>query len=269
MEILKAFCIAFSIYSKIPVPQFKWDEKDMRYHLIFFPCVGALIGGLIYLWNYICISAGIGQLTYTCVGVVIPLIVTGGFHVDGFMDTMDALKSYKSREDKLKIMKDAHVGAFAVIMLAAWGLIYMGAFSYIGVEPYYMLEVYGAFVCVFTLSRILSAILVLSLKGAKDDGMLHTFSDSASSRRGFVKCVLYIELIICIGYMLWSNVYLGMALIVTAAIFTMYYVWKTRKEFGGVTGDTAGWFVVCLEILLTVVAAAYAFMIYMMPVGIG
>ena len=120
MEFIKAFCIAFSIYSKIPVPQFKWEEKDMRYHLIFFPFVGVLIGGLLDIWNYICCSFDIGMITYTCIGASIPLIITGGFHVDGFMDTMDAKKSYKSREEKLEIMKDPHVGAFSVIMLVVW-----------------------------------------------------------------------------------------------------------------------------------------------------
>ena len=134
MEIIKAFCIAFSIYSKIPMPQFEWEEKDMRYHCIFFPFVGVVIGGLLYLWNYICLYFGIGTLTYTCIGTAIPVILTGGFHIDGFMDTMDAFKSYKSKEEKLKIMQDAQIGAFSVIMLAAWGLCYMGAFSYFGVN---------------------------------------------------------------------------------------------------------------------------------------
>ena len=269
MEFIKAFCIAFSIYSKVPVPQFKWEEKDMRYHLIFFPLVGALIGGLLSLWNYICYCFDIGIITYTCIGVAIPLIVTGGFHVDGFMDTMDALKSYKSREEKLEIMKDAHIGAFSVIMLAVWGLIFIGAFSYIGCEAYFMYEIYGVFICIFVLSRTLSAILVLSLKGAKDDGMLHTFSDSATSKKNFVKTILYVELIICLGFMFFSNIYLSIVVVVSAALFVIYYIWKTRKEFGGITGDTVGYFVVCLEIILTVVIAVYGFILSAVTVGIG
>ena len=44
MTALKALCIAFSIYSKIPVPIFDWKEKEMKYQLIFFPWVGAVIG---------------------------------------------------------------------------------------------------------------------------------------------------------------------------------------------------------------------------------
>ncbi len=269
MEFIKAFCIAFSIYSKVPVPQFKWEEKDMRYHLIFFPFVGALIGGFMYLWNYICCVFDIGIITYTCIGVAIPLIITGGFHVDGFMDTMDALKSYKSREEKLEIMKDAHIGAFSVIMLAAWGLVFMGAYSYIGSYDYFMYEIYGVFACVFALARILSAILVLSLKGAKCDGMLHTFSDSAASKKGFVKTMLFVELIICMGFMFYANVYLSIVVVVTATLYVLYYIWKTRKEFGGITGDTAGYFVVCLEVILTVVIAVYGFVLSIVTVGIG
>lgn len=260
MEILKAFCIAFSIYSKVPVPQFKWDEKDMRYHLIFFPFVGALTGGLLILWNYICCVCDIGKITYICIGTAIPLIVTGGFHVDGFMDTMDALKSYKSKEEKLEIMKDAHIGAFSIIMLVSWGLVYIGAYSLL--TSFFMRGRYiGIFACIFFLSRVLSAIAVLSFRNAKDEGMLHTFSDSASSRKGFVRFILLAELLVCVGFMLIQDILLGGILFVVSLLYLLYYWWKTRKEFGGITGDTAGYFVVCLEVILTVVMSVYGVII--------
>ena len=51
MSVIKSFFIAFSIYSKIPVPQFAWKEEDMRYTLCFFPWVGAVIGLCFLLWN--------------------------------------------------------------------------------------------------------------------------------------------------------------------------------------------------------------------------
>ena len=43
MTLLKALCISFSIYSKIPMPQFEWKEKDMKYTLCFFPIIGFII----------------------------------------------------------------------------------------------------------------------------------------------------------------------------------------------------------------------------------
>lgn len=77
------------------------------------------------------LSFGVADICYVCIGTLIPIAVTGGFHIDGFMDTMDAFHSYKPREEKLAILKDSHIGAFAVIMLASYGLLFMGAFSQI------------------------------------------------------------------------------------------------------------------------------------------
>ena len=117
MTVIKSFFIAFSLYSSIPVPQFTWKEEDMKYVLCFFPWVGAVIGALVYLWGRFCNHCAVGTLCYSLIGTAIPLIITGGFHVDGFMDTMDAFHSYQPRERKLEILKDSHIGAFSVIML--------------------------------------------------------------------------------------------------------------------------------------------------------
>ena len=114
MHLIKGFAIAFSIYSKIPVPQFQWEEEDMKYMMCFFPWIGAVIGGGVYGWNWVCHRFMIGDLCRAFVTAAIPLVVTGGFHVDGFMDTMDAFHSYQSKERKLEILKDSHIGAYGV-----------------------------------------------------------------------------------------------------------------------------------------------------------
>ena len=129
MRIIKAFAISFSMYSRIPMPQFEWKEEDMKYPLCFFPWIGAIIGGLLYVWGCLCGRYGIGKFCYCLIGAAIPMLVTGGIHVDGFMDAMDAFHSYQPRDQKLEIMKDPHIGGFSVIMLAVYGLIYIGALS--------------------------------------------------------------------------------------------------------------------------------------------
>lgn len=50
MKLLKSMIIAFSIYSKIPVPQFAWEEEDMEYMMCFFPWIGGAIGLVFYGW---------------------------------------------------------------------------------------------------------------------------------------------------------------------------------------------------------------------------
>ena len=248
MHILKSLIIAFSIYSRIPVPQFEWKEEDMKYMLCFFPWIGAVIGGLIYCWKLAAEHLNVSSLTYALIGTAIPLIVTGGFHVDGFMDTMDAFHSYQPKEKKLEILKDPHIGAFSVIMLALYGLIYIGAFSEI--EDLTLIKIVAAG---FFLARCLSGISVVCVPSAKKDGMLYYFANNAHKQK--VKWSLILQGLICIGFMLHMSCKKG-GLIVGAAILSfLYYHYRTKKELGGITGDTAGFFIVLCEGSMVLMAA--------------
>lgn len=248
MHVLKSCIIAFSIYSKIPVPQFEWKEKDMKYMLCFFPWIGAVIGLCLYLWNYVSALLEVGAICHTAIGVAIPLIITGGFHVDGFMDTMDAFHSYQPKEKKLEILKDPHIGAFSVIMILTYGLVYLGAFSEV-TEDGVLRMVCGG----FFLSRCLSGISVVTFPSAKKDGMLYVFA--SNSHKNIVKWILYLQSAACIGYMLYQSLVAGIAVTITALLVFAYYYYRTRKELGGITGDTAGYFVVLCEGCMMVVAA--------------
>lgn len=248
MRILKSFFIAFSVYSRIPVPQFAWNEEDMKYMLCFFPWVGAVIGSCIYLWNYICRIYSIGEPCRIFLCAVIPLLITGGFHVDGFLDVMDAIHSYQSKEKKLEILSDAHIGAFAVIMFAIYGLLYLAAFSEIKDERLLKIVCSG-----FFLSRCLCGISVLSLPPAKQEGMLRCEADSA--KKNIVKIVLYVQAFACMGFLFFCSAIWGTLAVAAALLSFAYYAYRSRKEFGGITGDTSGYFVLLCEIAILVTAA--------------
>lgn len=250
MKVLTSFFIAFSLYSKLPVPQFTWREEDMKYVFCFFPWVGAMIGGCLFAWLHLCGRCQVGSLCRTMIGAAIPLFLTGGFHVDGFMDTMDALHSYQSRESKLEILKDSHIGAFAVIMLAVYGMVYLGAFSEIKTEELQRIVCGG-----FFLSRCLCGISAVSFPLAKKEGMLFVFADRA--HKGVVKASLYLQGVFCIGLMLYWHFAAGLLTAGCAIVSLIYYFYRSRKEFGGVTGDTAGCFVVLCEGCMMAVAALF------------
>ena len=118
---MKGFIIAFSMYSKIPMPKLEWTKENMKYAICYFPLVGAVIGLISYVayWLFTKLQAGDGLRAALL--TVLPLLITGGIHMDGFLDTSDALNSYGDREKKLAILKDPNAGAFAVIK----GFIYM------------------------------------------------------------------------------------------------------------------------------------------------
>lgn len=127
MNGLYSLLIAVSMYSKFPVPTVNWTRERMGYVMCWFPVVGVIEGLALWFWQW----AG-GRLGFTAAGsalvaAALPLIVTGGIHMDGFLDTMDAIHSYGDREKKLEILKDPHVGAFAVIGCGGYLLLYAAA----------------------------------------------------------------------------------------------------------------------------------------------
>ncbi len=248
MQIIKAFFIAFSIYSRIPVPQLAWKEEDMKYMLCFFPWVGAVIGICLYLWNLLCGRLGIGELCRIAAGMVIPLLLTGGIHVDGFLDTMDAFHSYQPREKKLQILKDSHIGAFAVIMLAAYGLLYLAALSEIKSGAPLQIVCMG-----FFLARCLSGIGAVFLPLAKSDGMLAQLANR--SHRKIVACLLWLQCTVCVGGMLACSFAAGLVSVAAAfGVFACYGL-RCKRELGGITGDTAGYFVLLCELGIAAAAA--------------
>ena len=249
MRIIKSFFIAFSMYSKIPMPQFEWKDEDMRYALCFFPWVGAVIGVLWYLWKWICARFGVGPLCYTVVGTAIPILITGGFHVDGFLDTCDALHSYQPRERKLEILKDPHTGAFAIISLCCYFLLCAGIFSEMRTERLF------AAALVFVFSRSLSGISVVTFQAAKNSGLLRTFQDGAQKRN--VRIVLILWLVAAgVGFYLTAGVCGVAAAVVGLAVFFYYYQFS-RKQFGGITGDLAGYFLQLCELFMLAVLALF------------
>lgn len=115
MQALRSLVLAFSSFSRIPMPCVEATEQDRRYILCFFPLVGAAVALVMALWLWMCDALRVGALLRGAIGAALPLLVTGGIHMDGFMDTSDALATWQSKERRLEILKDSHVGAFAAM----------------------------------------------------------------------------------------------------------------------------------------------------------
>ena len=169
---LRSMIVAFSTYSKIPMPQFEWKEKDMTYSLCFFPLIGIIIGALSVGGYQLASWLGISNALLTILLVALPILVTGGIHMDGFLDVMDAKNSYANQERKLEILKDPHVGACAII----YGIIYIMLTSGFVYEYLYQEGDMLLYAEIFVISRILSGLGVVTLRKAKKDGMVSTFA---------------------------------------------------------------------------------------------
>ncbi len=245
MLLLRNLVVAFSLYSKIPMPQFQWKEEDMKYNLVFLPFVGLVIGGLEYLCFMFLKRFELPDIFAVALFSLVPLLVTGGFHLDGFMDTQDALRSYKPKEEKLKILEDPHIGAFAVISLVTYCCAWLGALSVVWEKMDEKTAI--CFGAVFVMSRILTGISSLSLDKAKKDGMLK--KETGNSGKGCV-IVLFVELAVLLVILTYVKQMVIAAYVAEMSLFFLYYRRKTTKEFGGVTGDTAGYYLSMNELLM-------------------
>ena len=139
-------------------------------------------------------------------------------------------------------------------MLAAYGLLFMGAFSQIMDDKAFIVFCAG-----FFSSRCLSGIAVVSFKSAKSDGLLFMFADTA--HRTIVRAALYIQLALCMAVLFIVSLPYAVAMIIAAALSFWYYYVKTKKELGGITGDTAGYFVCICECAMAVALGGVSFII--------
>lgn len=241
-SIINSFIIAFSMYSKVPMPKASWEEENMRYVMCFFPLIGVVLGAVIFGWDYVGRYLPISRMFHTVIMVLIPIVITGGIHMDGFLDTTDALKSYGTVEKKLEILNDPHTGAFAIMACIGYYLLSFGIWYDMKSSNMLLL------VISFILSRAFSGLAVVTFPLAKNSGLVATFSNQAKKRITRITMLGY--LVACAVFMLYLNLYLGLLCFVSALLVFIYCRHMASKEFGGITGDVAGYFLQICELVM-------------------
>lgn len=243
MNVLRSLCSALLMYSRIPAPHVEWKEENRRFALCFFPVIGIVIGGIFLIWAWICRSFNIGNVLFSAVSCVIPIFVCGGIHLDGFCDVIDAKSSNANRQRKLEIMSDPHIGSFAAIGLAVYFLLQFGLFSCVN-----SFETSAVIACSYALSRSLSALAAMTFKSAKKEGALQSFVKPAHKRISIV--VLSVLVVIICSEMAALSLFSGIGAILMGGIAFLYYRVFSYKNFGGITGDTAGYFLQICELAM-------------------
>lgn len=242
MIFFKAFLTALSTYSAIPVPRSRFDERTMKYAICFFPAVGVIIGVILLVWYKLSAAAGLSGIMFSAVASALPVIITGGIHLDGYMDTVDAICSHRERERKLEIMKDPHTGAFALIYIVVYFIIYFAL-----TNELYILRAFSAAFPVFIISRALSAFLALRLPNARGMGMLLYYTESTEKSKAEL-AALITAAAACVLMIIISPP-CGIFAAVLSVLWVLLYTHTAMKQFGGVTGDTAGFFLEVCELL--------------------
>ena len=248
MVLIETIVVAFSMFSALPMPHVEWNAKNMRFSLCAFPLVGVVIGLAGSVWWAICSWFSLPSVLRGVGLCLLPVGITGGIHLDGYADTCDALASHAPLEKKQEILKDAHLGTLAVIHLCGYFLASFALWST-------LLE-WNATVIIasFCLSRTLSGLAITCFPLARDTGLAHTFAEAAD-KKTVKKILLGMAAFFACVLAICGKGWMMLVFVVTFA----YYHRMARKQFGGLSGDLAGWFVQTAELwaLIALIAVQY------------
>ena len=155
---LHAFIMCQSMFCSIPAPQL-WDEKAKDKMLLFLPIVGLEMGAIWTALAWLCDFLHLPALVTGLILCAYPYIVTGFIHLDGYMDVTDAVKSWRDLERRREILKDSHVGSFAVIGVV---LLILAQFAFMASAPAH--SDFSVLIFVPAVSRCCSSLAVTGLK---------------------------------------------------------------------------------------------------------
>lgn len=235
-DLLRSVATAFTVFSRVPMPKVEWKAENQRYVLASFPLVGVLVGLVLVGWWGLCKWLSFDSILLAAGVTLLPLLLTGGIHLDGFCDTVDALSSHAAPEQKREILKDPHVGAFAIIGICAYLLAHFALAT----------ELVGdsrSIVILFLIPAMSRAVAgYVSVSGASaGEGLLASMRGAAPDTSA--KHALTVWFVVLAVAMLAISPFAGLFVGLAAALCGWLVSRMAAREFGGMSGDLSGFLV--------------------------
>ena len=233
--------MSLSMFCAIPLPFHLWDDACMKLMLPCFPLIGILIGAMLWGVAQLLVMSSVNIMISAAILTVFPYLITGFLHLDGYMDTSDAFLSRRSLEEKLRILKDPHTGAFAVITLAVlFVLQFAGFYTIVENEKNLLL-----LITIPVISRCCSALSLLCLKSMPQSQYANMFKQNTGLSH---KIFIIITALLTLGAAYLFGGLFGLVIVfitIISFIGAMFYVYK---EFKGISGDLSGFAIVVSEL---------------------
>lgn len=246
----KGFLMAISMFTVIPLPRYEWDDEGGKNIMKFYPVIGLIVGliwyGVFRLLNLL----GASIMVTTAITLITPFILTGMLHLDGYMDVCDALLSIRDKEEKLRILKDPHTGAFAVISVVMLFVVnFSGLYTVISnsIQDNSINNINTSaigLILIPIISRSLMGYLLLSKESMKRSSLGAFFKQGT----GKIDRVILLSCLI-ISSIILVDIFGAYGLIISLAMILVstFLVNNAVKEFGGMSGDSAGYGLVIAE----------------------
>lgn len=193
----------------------------------FFPIVGLLLGVLVALFDQAAIRLW-NPYVVALLDVVLLIILTGAFHLDGLGDAADGLLGQRSKEDALVIMKDSRMGTMGLIAVICGLALKWGGIAGLDTHRSLLLIIVPA----YARSGMIFGIRFLDY-GRPGGGTGLDFFKVKIEIIAFWGLLLPVILSLLTG---WRAILLNAGFIAIIATLLFYY----KKRVGCITGDMLG-----------------------------
>lgn len=197
------------------------------------PAVGLGLGGVLAGAGWCLLHAGLDPLPAAAVLVALLALFTRGLHLDGLADTVDALASYRPREQALDIMKSPEVGPLGAAAVVVVLLLQCAALTALLADARWPAIMLG-----FGIGRLAIAVCCLRRVPAARPGGLGALVAGTVP----LACCLAWALLLAGAAVLaapsgWPRGILAVLLSGAAVTMLLRHV---HRRFGGITGDVLG-----------------------------
>lgn len=231
-KLFKAFFMCLSMFTRIPPLYNKWDEEAKDYIILFLPIIGLIIGSIHYLIYYLLTLVNLPYLVNALILFIYPFLITGFIHLDGFMDTVDGISSYKPLDERIRILKDSHVGSFSVISVVLLLLSNFVLYSSLNIDTNYLFLFFTP-----VTSRILSSLSITIFKPltVSEYNKVEEKNRLKIFKIIFFITLLVIDLVLC-------YIFSGLYVFVQVFLIILYLltILLSVKSFKGINGDMCG-----------------------------
>jgi len=230
-----------------------FTPQEMGKSVGFYPLVGTLLGGILFGVDCLIERLGAGDapllpsLVRAALILALWIILTGALHLDGFLDALDGLLGGSTSEQRLEIMRDEKVGAYALAGGVLMLLVKFSALSALTERPVGLL-------LTPTLGRWAVAVAVVACPYARPRGLGRDAKDHATWRQALLATLSAFAVTALLAW--HSHSWVAPTAMVAAALAVWGGAVFALRRVPGLTGDIYGALNEMVEMVVLLVLVA-------------
>jgi adenosylcobinamide-GDP ribazoletransferase len=214
----------------------------------FYPLVGLILGGILLAADYL-LALFMPPLLRAALILALWVMLTGALHLDGFLDACDGLLGGYTPESRLEIMRDEHLGAFALAGGVLLLMIKFSALSAIRLIP-------PALLLAPVLGRWGMAMALVAFPYARPLGLGRAVKDNTTWRQALLATIFALIISLAVAWC-WADWRVLLALVVTALV-TWAGARYSLRRIPGLSGDIYGALNEIIEVAVLLVLASFS-----------